>query len=246
MRCRSGAATSSAVESVAAEHHTSDVPIARLPAPEASRLYRLARSTELLPDEALALQGHLLWETGRMSAADGMTMGLFPPAGFTPRAATGTASGDRGVADRVRPCWPTSAPIRTSGCSSSPSTPDAYTAEILPLAADSPSLAAVPPTRFADDPAVLRAVRVAAIDSEGVARSLGVVDDMSGPFALTARHRLGRRLDAGALAEIVVAGRLTEEARLRRPGRRGRPDALAAPGAGLAGFHCASARSLST
>ena len=34
---------------------------------------------------------------------------------------------------------------------------------------------------------------------------------MSGPFVLSARHRLGRRLDAGALAELVVAGRLTEE-----------------------------------
>jgi hypothetical protein len=38
-----------------------------------------------------------------------------------------------------------------------------------------------------------------------------VVDDMSGPFVLTARHRLGRRRDAGALAELVVAGRLTAE-----------------------------------
>jgi hypothetical protein len=37
------------------------------------------------------------------------------------------------------------------------------------------------------------------------------VDDMSGPFALSARHGLGRRLDAGALAELVVAGRLTAE-----------------------------------
>ena len=34
---------------------------------------------------------------------------------------------------------------------------------------------------------------------------------MSGPFVLSARHRLGRRLDTGALAELVVAGRLTEE-----------------------------------
>ena len=82
---------------------------------------------------------------------------------------------------------------------------DAYVAEILPLAAEHPALAAVPPTRFADDPAELRAGRVAAITAQGVARSLGVVDDMSGPFVLSARHRLGRRLDAGALAELVVA-----------------------------------------
>jgi hypothetical protein len=34
---------------------------------------------------------------------------------------------------------------------------------------------------------------------------------MSGPFALAHRHRLGRRLDAGALAELVVAGRLSAE-----------------------------------
>jgi hypothetical protein len=44
-----------------------------------------------------------------------------------------------------------------------------------------------------------------------VERCLGLVDDMSGPFALAARHRLGRRLDAGALAALVVAGRLTAD-----------------------------------
>jgi hypothetical protein len=36
-----------------------------------------------------------------------------------------------------------------------------------------------------------------------------VVDDMSGPLALSVRHGLGRRLDAGALAKLVVAGRFT-------------------------------------
>ena len=52
---------------------------------------------------------------------------------------------------------------------------------------------------------------MAAIGAEGVSRSLGVVDDMSGPFAMPARHRLGRRLDAGALAELVVAGRMSAD-----------------------------------
>src|SRR5699024_3218519 len=44
------------------EHHASDVPVARLPDREAAGLYRIARSGELLPAEALALQSHLLWE----------------------------------------------------------------------------------------------------------------------------------------------------------------------------------------
>lgn len=196
---------------IASEHHSSDVPVARLASGEASRLYRLARSAELLPDEALALQGHLLWETGRMAAADGMIMALFPAAGFTPRPTTESGQGDRGVADRVRSLvadFGADADFRLQLFTIDA---EAYSAEILPLAAENPSLAAVPPTRFADDPAVLRAVRVEAIGIEGVTRSLGVVDDMSGPFAVTPRHRLGRRLDAGALAELVAAGRLTEE-----------------------------------
>jgi glucuronate isomerase len=197
--------------SISSEHHASDVRITRLSPREATQLYRLARSADLLPAEALALEGHLLWETGRMAADDGLVMGLFPPAGITTRAATGATSGDRGVADRVR------ALVTDFGASPGfrlqlfTIDTDAYAAEILPLAAEYPALAAVPPTRFADDPADLRASRVAAIAAQGVARSLGVVDDMSGPFVLSARHRLGRRLDAGALAELVVADRLTED-----------------------------------
>jgi glucuronate isomerase len=196
---------------LSSEHHASDVPITRLSPAEAAQLYRLARSAELLPAEALALEGHLLWETGRMAADDGLVMGLFPPAGISTRPATGSAPGDRGVAERVRPLvtdFGASAGFRLQLFSIDTG---AYADEILPLAAEHPALAAVPATRFADDPTELRASRVAAITAQGVARSLGVVDDMSGPFVLSARHRLGRRLDAGALAELVVAGRLTEE-----------------------------------
>ena len=196
---------------ISSEHHASDVTIARLSPAQASHLFRLARSAELLPAEALALEGHLLWETGRMAAEDGLVMGLFPPAGISTRAAAGSPSGDRGVADRVRPLVSDFGASPAFGLQLFTIDTDAYVAEILPLAAEHPSLAAVPATRFADDPAELRSSRVAAITAQGVSRSLGVVDDMSGPFVLSARHRLGRRLDAGALAELVVAGRLSEE-----------------------------------
>ena len=196
---------------VATEHHSSDVSIARLSTQDAAGLYRLARSAELLPAEALALQGHLLWEMGRMASEDGLVMGLFPPAGFTPRTSTDASSGDRGIAARVRPLLTDFGESPNFGLQLFTIDTDAYLTEILPLAAEHPALSAVPPTRFADDPAVLRAVRVAAITSQGVGRSLGVVDDMSGPFVLSPRHRLGRRLDAGALAELVVARRFTLE-----------------------------------
>lgn len=196
---------------VATEHHSSDVPIARLSTQDAAGLYRLARSAELLPAEALALQGHLLWEMGRMASEDGLVMGLFPPAGFASRPLTDGPSGDRGVAARVRPLLTDFGGSPSFGLQLFTIDTDAYLAEMLPLAAEYAALAAVPPTRFADDPAVLRAVRVAAVSSQGVGRSLGVVDDMSAPFGLSPRHRLGRRLDAGALAELVVAGRFTLE-----------------------------------
>ena len=90
---------------------------------EAAQLYRLARSADLLPAEALALEGHLLWETGRMAADDGLVMGLFPPAGISTRAASGATSGDRGVADRVRALVADFGALPVSGCSCSPSTP---------------------------------------------------------------------------------------------------------------------------
>jgi glucuronate isomerase len=196
---------------ISSEHHSSDVAIARLSHREASRLYRLARSAEVLPAEALALEGHLLWEAGRMATDDRLVMGLFPPAGFSPGPTTDAGSGDRGISDRVRPLLADFGTAPGFRLQLFTVDTDAYAAEILPMAAEYSALAAVPPTRFADDPAELRAVRVAAIIAEGAGRALGVVDDMSGPFALSARHGLGRRLDAGALAELVVAGRLTPE-----------------------------------
>lgn len=189
------------------EHHVSDVGVARLPDREAAQLYRLALSTELLPAEALALQRHLLWESGAMSADDGLVLALYPPAGF--HATNRPSVGDAGVADRVRPLladfgarpgfrvWLFSIDV------------DSYVGEIVPLAVEQPALTAVPPTRFADDPDRLRAARVTAVRSVGTG-SLGLVDDMSGPFVLARRHDLARRLDAGALAELVVAGELSE------------------------------------
>jgi glucuronate isomerase len=196
---------------IAVEHHTSDLPTARLPDAEAADLYQHARSGELLPGEVSGLQGHLLWEMARMSSEDGLVMSLYPPAGFRSGTPTESGSTDRGVADRVRTLlsdFGTGPRFRLRLFTIDT---DAYTAEILPLAAEHPALTAVPPTRFADDPAILRAIRETAIETVGVERCLGLVDDMSGPFALAARHRLGRRLDAGALAALVVAGRLTAD-----------------------------------
>lgn len=195
------------------EHHCSDVGVARLDENEAAALYRLARSGELLPAEAVALQRHLLWEMGRMTAEDGLVMAIYPPAGF--RSSTDATSSaepdDRGVADRVRPLLASfgSAPRFRMWLFSID--PGVYSEEIVAFAAEHQSVTAVSPTRFADDPAVLRAARMSAISALGSRRSLGLVDDMSGPFALQARHHLARRLDAGALAGLVVAGKISEE-----------------------------------
>jgi len=195
---------------VASEHHCSDVPIARLPDRQARHLYDLARTGELLPSEAVALEGHLLWETGRMAAEDGLTMAIYPPAGFGAGAATDPVR-DSGVAGRIRPLLSDFATQPGFRLRLFTIDTQAYADEILPLAAEFVALTPVPPTRFADDPAVLRAVRVAAVAAVGSDRSLGIVDDMSGPFALRARHGLGRRLDASALAELVVAGRASPD-----------------------------------
>ena len=169
---------------VASEHHSTDVPVARLSDREADQLYRLARSGELLPTEAMALEGHLLWEIGRMAADDGLMMALYPPAGFHAGPLAASGHDDRGVADRVRPLLTDFGAAPAFRLRLFTIDTEAYGHEILPLAAAQPALTAVPPTRFADDPATLRAVRVAAVETVGSGRSLGIVDDMSGPFAL--------------------------------------------------------------
>jgi glucuronate isomerase len=197
---------------VASEHHCSDVAVARMNGREAAKLYQLARSGELLPAEAVALESHLLWETGRMTADDGLAMAVYPPAGFRSRAAGPVqAPDDRGIADRLRPLLADFGTAARFSLLLFTIDSEAYATEIVPLAARNQALTSVPPTRFADDPTGLRAVRVAAVEAVGARRSLGIVDDMSGPFALARRHRLGRRLDAGALAELVVAGRLSAD-----------------------------------
>lgn len=197
-----------AAGAVMSEHHSSDVTMARLPDGSAQTLYGFARSGELLPTEAEALRGHLLWEMARLSAEDGLVMALYPPAGFRTR---GTSIGDdHGVADRVRPLLADfgARPAFRMWLFSIDTT--AYATECVPLAAQHPALTAVPPTRFADDPVTLRSLRRDAVARLGSSRVLGRVDDMSGPFALAARHGLARRLDAGALAELVLAGMITE------------------------------------
>jgi glucuronate isomerase len=191
-----------------AEFHASDVGVSRLDDREAAGLYLLARTGELMPAEVGALRRHLLWEMGAMSAEDGLVMALYPPAGF--HGAGDTSPDDRGISGRVRSLltdfgseprfrlWLFSIDV------------DAYVSEIVPMAAGHQVVTAPPPTRFADDPDELRRARVTAIRALGPARVLGLVDDMSGPFAMPARHRLARRLDAGALAELVLDGQLAE------------------------------------
>jgi glucuronate isomerase len=122
----------------------------------------------------------------------------------------GVSSGDRGIGSRVRPLladfgsksgfhiWVFSIDV------------DVYMSEIVSMAADHMAVTAVPPTRFADDPDQLRLARTIAARALGSGRALGLVDDMSGPFALMERHHLARRLDAGALAELVIEGKLSE------------------------------------
>lgn len=194
---------------VAAELHASDIEAARLADPEATELFRLARSGDALPDEAAALQRHLLWEMGRMSAEDGLVMALYPPAGF--RSAAQTTPDDAQLAERIRPLLHDFG--AKPGFHLQISTVDAraYTEDLVPLATTYRALTLVPPTRFVDHPASLRALRTTAVEAIGTRRTLGVVDDMNGHFAMAARHRLGRRVDAGALAELVVAGHLSAD-----------------------------------
>ncbi|MBA8794818.1 glucuronate isomerase [Friedmanniella endophytica] len=205
---------------VSADHSHADVRTDRLSPAEAERLYRLARSGDLTPDEAVALRRHLLWEMGRMSSEDGLVMTLHPAVARNHHRPTFERFGaDVGAdvpvtAEYVRALAPllsdfgTHENFRMVLFTIDETT---FSREIAPLAGFYPSVFAGAPWWFLDAPEAIRRYRAAVTETAGFGKTSGFIDDTRAYCSIPARHDMARRLDAGYVASLVADGRLEED-----------------------------------
>jgi glucuronate isomerase len=86
----------------------------------------------------------------------------------------------------------------------------AYARELAPLAGHYPALRLGPPWWFFDSVAGMRRFRDMTTETAGFQNSVGFNDDTRAFPSIPARHDVARRVDCGALAELVTTHQLDE------------------------------------
>ena len=86
-----------------------------------------------------------------------------------------------------------------------------YSRELAPLAGAYPTVKLGPPWWFHDSLNGMRRWRDATVESAGYLNTLGFIDDTRAFLSIPVRHDVARRFDAGYLADLVTAHRITEE-----------------------------------
>lgn len=184
---------------------------------EAAALYSRAVSGEISDSEAAVFQGHMLYESARMSVSDGLVMTIHPGV---------LRNHDQQTLGRFGPDTGHDIPTRTEYAEnlrpllqSFGNDPDfhlvlfsvdetAYSREIAPLAGYYRSLYIGAPWWFLDAPDAVQRFRSAVTETAGFYRSSGFIDDTRAFLSIPARHDMARRLDAAYLARLVAEGRL--------------------------------------
>lgn len=203
----------------AADHSHADVESAPLDRVDSERIYSLARRGEATVAEATAFRRHMLGEMARMSCEDGLVMMLHPGVVRNHHRPTLDRSGpDTGHdlprrIDFVEPLRPLLERYGTHpGFHLVLFTLDATTwsRELAPLAGFYPSVHVGVPWWFLDAPGALVRFWDAIVDQIGFMRTSGFVDDTRAFCSIPVRHDLSRRIEAGVLARLVTAHRITE------------------------------------
>ncbi|HWD68807.1 MAG TPA: glucuronate isomerase [Solirubrobacteraceae bacterium] len=187
---------------------------------EAERIHRLGVDGQASAEQSVAYRRNLLFQSGLMSADDGLVMQLHPGVARNHHGASfarfGPDSGhDIPVAIRF------AEPLREllNAVGTSPEfrivlfTVDetAFSREIAPLAGFYPSVYIGAPWWFLDAPAAVRRFRGAVTETAGFYKTSGFVDDTRALCSIPTRHDMSRRLDAGYLAELVLDHQLDED-----------------------------------
>ncbi|SDT08481.1 glucuronate isomerase [Actinoplanes derwentensis] len=205
---------------VSTDHSHADAAAEPLPLAEAARIYARALSGEVLKAEATAFRRHMILEMARMSCEDGLVMTLHPAIARNHHPPTFDRFGpDTGhdiptqveFTRALRPLLTRFGTHPGFHLVLFTTDPTVYSREIAPLASFYPSVYAGVPWWFLDNPSEIRAFQRSVTEIAGFSRLSGFIDDTRAFLSIPARHDMARRLDAGHLAELVVAHRLDED-----------------------------------
>lgn len=208
----------------ATDHSHADVETERLSEGDAARIFGAALDGDATADECTAFRRHMMSEMARMSCDDGLVMMLHPGVVRNHHTPTRDRFGpDTGHdlprrIDFVDPLRPLLNRYGTHpGFHLVLFTLDetAWSRELAPLAGFYPSVYVGAPWWFLDAPASLARFWDTVADQIGFTRVSGFIDDTRAFCSIPARHDLSRRIEAGALAQLVVTHQIDEDEALR-------------------------------
>jgi glucuronate isomerase len=206
---------------VSADHGIADLGIVDLGRDTAAEFYTRARRGQLDSADAAAFRGHMLLESGRMSARDGLVMTIHPGVRRNHSSETFERFGaDTGhdiplatrFTDEIRPLLEEVGLVPGMHIVLFAVDETVYSREIAPLAGFYPSVFIGAPWWFLDAPDAGLRFRAAVTETAGFYRHSGFIDDTRAFLSIPARHDMARRLDAAFLARLVVEGRVRRPA----------------------------------
>lgn len=211
----------------ATDHSHADLESEPLSHADAFRIHADALRGEATAAEMVAYRRHLFAEMARMSCDDGLVMMVHPGIVRNHHRPTFERFGqDTGHdlprrIDFVEPLRPLLERYGTHpGFHLVLFTvdPTAWAREIAPLAGFYPSVYAGVPWWFGDSPAGMERFWDGIVDQIGFTRTSGFIDDTRAYLSIPTRHDVARRIEAGVLARLVVAGRIDVEEATRIAG----------------------------
>jgi glucuronate isomerase len=204
----------------ASDHAAESADTTPLEAADAERLFQAARAGSVTAEQQQAFVAHMLFESARMAADDGLTMQFHPGSlrDYDPAIAAEWGP-DTGydiplTMDYTRGLRPLLTAFgHAPGFRLIVFTLDetVFSRELAPLAGVFPALRLGAPWWFLDSPRGMARFREAAVETAGYYNLSGFVDDTRAFFSIPARHNLARRIDAGHLAQLVAEHRLAED-----------------------------------
>jgi glucuronate isomerase len=205
---------------VSADHGHFDAGTEPLSSGEANRIYQAGLSSEISDVEAVAFRRHMMFEMARMSCDDGLVMTLHPGVYRNHHTESLSRFGpDTGHDIPVAVEYTRALRPLLDRFGTHPGfhlvlftvDPDVYSREIAPLAGFYPAVYAGAPWWFLDNPTEIRRYQRSVTETAGFGKLSGFIDDTRAFCSIPARHDMSRRLDAGHLAELVAAHRLSAD-----------------------------------
>ena len=203
---------------VSTDHSHRDARVEPISDDEAERLYQLARTSQITPDEADTLRRNFMFAQARMAADDGLVMTMHPAVFRNHHQGTFERYGaDVGCDIPMGVEFTNAVQPMLAAFGTSPFfqvvffTMDetVYSRELAPLAGFYSSVFVGVPWWFIDAPDAMARFRGSVTEAAGFGRTSGFIDDTRAYLSIPARHDLSRRIDSGYLAKLVGEHRLT-------------------------------------